>query len=174
MLKMFSTQLSGLFKKISEHNEFSFEDGARLIAQAAVSDGHVYICGFGEMAAVTLEATEGAEPLSFVAPWPGPDEVTGADRLILFSRTSVDAEAVAVARELTERNVPFVAVCTVVDENSAENLTHLADVVIDLKFERGLIPNEAGNRVGYPGAMAGLFAYYGFRFTLEEILADYE
>lgn len=174
MLKMFSTQLSGLFKRIQEGNEFSFEDGARLLAQAVVGDGHVYIYGNGEMAAIAAEATEGAEPLQFVRAWHGIEEVTSADRVVLFTRNSNDEEAVAVGKDLSERGVPFVAVCTVVKEIGEVNMTTLADTVIDLKLERGLVPDEAGNRVGYPAAMAGLFAYYGLRFTLEEILADYE
>ncbi|WP_147535007.1 DUF2529 family protein [Bacillus marasmi] len=174
MLKMFSTQLSGLFKKIQEVNEFSFEDGARLLAQAVVGDGHVYIYGNGEMAAMAAEATEGAEPLKFIRNWRGIEEVTSADRVVLFTRYSNDDAALTVGQELSERGIPFVVVCTVLDDDSIGSITSSADAVIDLKLERGLIPDETGNRVGYPGAMAGLFAYYGLRFTLEEILADYE
>ncbi|MFL6556676.1 MAG: DUF2529 family protein, partial [Bacillus sp. (in: firmicutes)] len=33
MLKMFTTQLTGMFKRIEEKEEYSFEDGARLLAQ---------------------------------------------------------------------------------------------------------------------------------------------
>jgi uncharacterized phosphosugar-binding protein len=173
MLKMFSTQIIGVFKKIQEHNEFSFEDGARLLAQAVVGDGQVYICGFAEMAAVVAEATEGAEPLSFFKKWNDVEEVTGADRVLLFSRFSNDANAMEVARSLAELGVPVVAVCTVVEE-AQEHIGNFADVVIDLKLVRGLLPDEHGNRVGLPNAMAGLFAYYGLKFTLEEFLEDIE
>ena len=34
MLKMFTTQLSGLFNRIFDKEELSIEDGARLLAQA--------------------------------------------------------------------------------------------------------------------------------------------
>lgn len=172
MLKMFSTQLSGLFKKIQEQNEFELEDGARLLAQAAVGDGAIYIYGVAEMAAVSAEATEGAEPLPFVKKWNGVEKVTSADRVILFSRFSNDAEAIQLAGRLGERGIPFVAVCTVVDD-AAENVGELADVVIDLKLSKGLLPSETGNRVGFPTAMAGLFVYYALKFTLEEILEDF-
>ena len=46
-----------------EKEEFNIEDGARLLAQAAVGDGTIYIHGFGEMDGVTKEALEGVEPL---------------------------------------------------------------------------------------------------------------
>ena len=63
MLKMFSTQLTGLFMRIADKEEFQFEDGARLLAQAAVGHGAIYFKGFGEMRGVEFEAIEGAEPL---------------------------------------------------------------------------------------------------------------
>jgi hypothetical protein len=50
----------------------------------------------------------------------------------------------------------------------------LADVHIDLRIQRGLIPDETGNRYGYPTLIAALFAYYGIKFTLEEIIKEYE
>ena len=63
MLKIFSTQINGLFKKVMEKEEFNIEDAARLLAQAAVGDGTIYIHGFGEMDGVTTEALKGIEPL---------------------------------------------------------------------------------------------------------------
>ena len=63
MLKMFSTQLTGLFKSIMEKEEFNIEDAARLLTQAAVGEGTIYIYGFGEMEGVTNEALQGIEPL---------------------------------------------------------------------------------------------------------------
>lgn len=137
MLKMFSTQLAGLFKRIQEQNEFSFEDGARLLAQsAASSDGAIYICGFGEMAAVEAEACCGAEPLSFAKKWDGVQEVTEADRVVMFSRFSNDCDAVALAQSLVAQGIPFVAVSTDVtaagltDQSDFVDLTKLADVLL--------------------------------------------
>lgn len=204
MLKMFSTQLTHLFKKIQEQNEFAIEDGARLLAQSAVSDGVVFIRGFREMSAVESEAFDGAEPFSkAVKKMSNLAEVTPADRVILFSRFSNDAGAVYVAKNLAAQGIPFVAVCTVVDNEDevvaevsdneifgvgvqaqiasrqgdsgdSADLADFADVLIDLQLKKGLLPDETGNRVGYPGAMAGLFVYHALKFTLDEILADFE
>ncbi|GHH97946.1 DUF2529 domain-containing protein [Neobacillus kokaensis] len=175
MLKMFTTQLTGLFKKIADHEEFSFEDGARLLAQAAAGDGSIYIYGIGEMKAVEFEALEGAEPLhsakrldlGIVS------ELTDADRVIIFARNSVDEEAVQAARALQEKNIPIVAVSTVIDAADG-GLADTADVHIDLALKKGLIPDDFGGRIGYPSSMAALFVYYGLKFTIDEILAEYE
>lgn len=176
MLKMFSTQVSGLFKRIQEQNEFALEDGARLLAQACIGDGTIYLCGIGEMAAVEAEAVRGAEPLPYVKNWDDIQVVKPEDRVLLFSRFSSDPEAVELAKNLAERGVPFVAASTVkgiAEGSNSGDMTDFADVHIDLKLPIGLLPDDTGNRVGYPGAMAGLFVYQALKFTLEEILADF-
>jgi hypothetical protein len=132
------------------------------------------------MAAVEAEACCGAEPLSFLQKWVGVHEVTEADRVVMFSRFSNDGDAVALAQSLVAQGIPFVAVSTDVtaaglaDQTDLVDLTKLADVFIDLKLSKGLLPDETGNRVGYPAAMAGLFVFHGLKFTLEEILADFD
>lgn len=173
MLKMFSTQLAGLIKRIQEQNEFAFEDGARLIAQAAVGAGNIYIYGENEMNAIMAEAKDSAEPFTNIRQWDGKDEtLTVADRVIIFSRFSDDPSAVKAGKWLLKEHIPFVAVSTHLG-NEGENLAKLADVHIDLQLKKALLPDEEGNRFGYPASMAALFAYYGLTFTLKEILADY-
>lgn len=175
MLKMFTTQLTGLFKRISEKEEFSFEDGARLLAQGPIGDGSIYIFGKNEMKAVEFEALEGAEPFKWAKHLAesGVAELSAADRVLLFSRTSAEEEAVKLAGQLQEKGILFVAVSTVV-EGSDNGLADLADVHIDLGLKQGLLPDDFGNRYGYPSPMAALFVYYGLKFTIEEMLAEYD
>jgi hypothetical protein len=167
LLKMFTTQLTGLFKKINEKEEFSFEDGSRLLAQGQT----IYLLGYREMKAVEFEALEGAEPLKGAKILTNLDEVTSADRVLLFTRTSADEEAVELAQELQDKGVPFVAVSTIVPDGK---LADFADVHIHLQLTKGLLPDDFGNRYGYPASMAALFVYYGLKFTIDEILAEYE
>jgi hypothetical protein len=174
MLKMFATQLTGLFKRIQEKEEFAFEDAARLIAQAAVSEGSIYLYGVSEMEAVVLEATVGSEPMQFAKPFPAEtSEILDSDRAIIVTRFSTDPEALACAQQLRDAGVPFVALATKM-ESSGEDLFDLADVSLNLQLTKGLLPDEMGNRFGFPTAMAGLFAYYGLKFTFDEILEEYE
>ncbi|WP_342433610.1 DUF2529 domain-containing protein [Neobacillus sp. FSL H8-0543] len=170
MLKMFTTQLTGLFKRIEEKEEFSFEDGARLLAQAPVGDGSIYIFGTNEMKAIAHEALEGAEPFANAKLFTAIDELTIADRVLLFTRTSSDKKAIELAAQLQEKEVPFVAVSTDTDGQ----LTGLADVHINLRLTKALLPDDSGNRYGYPSLMAALFVYYGLKFTIDEILAEYD
>ena len=173
MLKMFATQLSGVFKRLEEKEEFSFEDGARLLAQGPAGDGSIYILGLGEMKAIEAEALDGAEPLKHSRAFARVEELTVADRVLVVTRFSDDAEAVAVARQLQEKGILFVGISTVREESEA-GLDELADVHINLALKKGLLPDDFGGRFGFPSSMAGLFAYYGLKFIIEDILAEYE
>ncbi|UII55769.1 DUF2529 domain-containing protein [Cytobacillus spongiae] len=176
MLKMFSTQLSGMFKRLHEKEEFSIEDGARLLAQAAVGEGKIYIYGDKEMAGVMFEATEGAEPIVQGFAWTDQvsiEKMDIADRVLILSRYSNDTAPVGIGKALREKGIPFVSISTHMD-TLEESLQSLADVAIDLKLLKGLLPDDEGNRFGYPSLMAGLFVYYGIKFTIDEIIAEYE
>jgi len=177
LLKMFSTQLSGLFNRLHEKQEFSIEDGARLLAQAAAGEGTIYLYGAGEMGAVPLEALYGAEPLKGAALLQADQAsaVTSADRVLIVTRQSIDPEAVRLAQALHDKGLSFVAISTVVKSDEAvSGLETLADVHIDLKITKGMLPDDFGNRFGQPTSMAALFIYYGLKFTIDEIIAEYE
>lgn len=172
MLKIFSTQVNHLFKKIIEKESFNIEDAARLLAQAVVGDGTIYIHGFNEMDGVTKEALKGIEPLLKAKAFEPNIVLTHEDRFLLFSRYSTDKEAIQLAQTLKQEGIPFVAVSTIV-QSDTDSLKTLADVHIDLQVERGLLPKEDGNRTGYPTLLVALFAYFGIKFTIEEILQEY-
>ena len=172
---MFATQLNGLFKKIQESQMESIEDGARLLSQASIAEGTIYVCGTNEMAAVSHEATMGSEPLSHCTTL-HPDEsfelIGNMDRVLLITRYSSDPQALQLAKQLSDKQIPFVAISTHMGE-APLSLVDLADVHIDLQLKKGLLPDDVGERFGYPSSMAALYVYYGLKFTIEEILAEY-
>lgn len=172
MLKMFTTQLSGLLSRIHEQNEFAIEDSARLLAQSLVGEGSLYLYGNHEMEAISAEAFAGAEPFKEMRKWDGVQDLTISDRVIIFSRFSHEQMAVQAGKLLLEKGIPFVAVSSHI-ENGEENLTQLADVHIDLLLKKPLLPDDEGNRYGYPASIAALYVYHAVTFTIREILDDY-
>ncbi|WP_078378594.1 DUF2529 domain-containing protein [Sutcliffiella halmapala] len=176
MLKIFTTQLQGVFKGIASNEDFLLEDGARLLSQAAVGDGQIYIHGVKEMKAVEAEATEGAEPLPKALPLSSLEsyhDITNIDRALIVSRFSTDEEAVSTAKALQELGIEIVAISTLVDSsNETESLDTIADVHIDMKLKKPLIPGDDGVRFGYPSSMTALYVYYGLAFTIKEILEE--
>lgn len=175
MLKMFTTQLTGLLKRIQDKEDLSLEDGARLLAQALIGDGHIFIFAEGELAAVQAEAIQSCEPLKQARVLEGLEQigdVTEADRVLIIARTSHDDRAVAIGKALEERGIPFVSVATV-DEGTGDALEKFAHVHIDLHLKKGLLPDEEGNRYGYPASIAALYVYYGLKLTIDEIMEEY-
>lgn len=174
MLKMFSTQLMGVFNRLQSQEDMMMEDSARLLAQAVVGDGKIFIFATQEMKAVAFEATESGEPLKNSWIWTdNQQDLSETDRFIIVTRYSTDEEAVEIGKQLTAKGIPFVAISTHLS-NGQENLVDLADVHMDLKLVKGLLPDEDGNRFGYPASMAALFVYYGIKFIMDEILSEYE
>ncbi len=105
MLKIFSTQLSGYFSRVSQKEEMNIEDSARLLAQALVGEGFIYLHGTNEMDGVVAEALFGAEPMKQAKRLfeDGKEvEVTSADRVLLISRFSTDEEVVAIAKNFKQ------------------------------------------------------------------------
>lgn len=175
MLKIFTTQLQGVFGRIGGDGDFGFEDGARLLAQAVVGDGRIYIHGVKEMKAVEFEATEGAEPLpkaTLLSDLDSYHDLNDTDRVLIVSRFSTDEEAIETAKALKELEIEIVAISTVMPDEGAETLDSIADVHIDMKLKKPLIPGDDGERFGFPSSMAGLYAYYGLAFTIKEILEE--
>jgi hypothetical protein len=174
MIKMFTTQLSGLFKRISEKQEFEIEDAARLLAQAAVGQGSIYIKAFGEMEAVTAEALYGAEPLPSVKKFDESAVLTEADRVLVVTRLSSDEEAVGFAERLAADGVSFVGISGVTAESDG-GLDTLADFHLDTKVIKGILPGEEiGERVCMPTSMAALYIYFALGFVIREMLEEYE
>lgn len=177
MIKMFTTQLMGLLKKMSENEDYLVEDGARLLAQAAIGkETSIYIYASNEMTAVQAEALYGYEPLQNAKSLIDDNDLsilTEADRVLLVTRYSNDPNAVKLALELSARGIPFVSISTAVN-SELEDLTSLADIHIDLMLTKGLLPNEDGTRFGFPFSIVALYAYYMLKLTINEMLAEYE
>ncbi|MBM7704081.1 DUF2529 domain-containing protein [Metabacillus iocasae] len=174
MLKIFTTQLMGLLKRIDEKEEFTIEDGARILAQAAVGDGSIFIYGAGEMEAVTLEATVSEEPLPYAKPFTSFDELTSVDRVLLVSRFSTNETVIEMAKQLQEKGISTVSIGAVPKEIERESVHTLTDVHIDTKLLKALIPGEDGMRFGFPAVITALYAYYGLAFTMKEMVEEYE
>lgn len=175
MLKIFSTQLSGYFTRISQTEEMNIEDSARLLAQALVGDGIVYLHGIQEMEGVVLEALHGAESLKQAKRLienGNQADVTSADRVLLISRFSTDEDIISLAKKLQEEGHSIVGISAI--QNGDVSLEQFTDVHIDTKLLKGLIPDDEGNRYGFPSLILSLFAYHGLKFTIDEMINEYE
>ncbi|MEG0261286.1 MAG: DUF2529 family protein [Lysinibacillus sp.] len=169
MSKILTTQLSGLLQRIIQSEEEAIEETARLLAQGAIGQGHVYFACFGEMQAVETNAIFGAERFAKLKLWTSETVLGDADRVCIFTRSSEDAEALALAAQLNDTFIPFAAVsCEVA--NADNRLANLAYTYISTRVRGGLIPNDLGERIVIPHTMAALFIYEAIKIAYDEML----
>ncbi len=171
IVKMLTTQISGLLQRIAGNGEESIEETARLLAQATIGEGRVIVAGFGEMAAVTATALHGAEPLSGAIPYEKGMEFAAADRIWLLTRSATDAPALELARLLAKRFIPFAALSAEKPDTSNE-LKDLAYTYISTGLTRGLLPGDDGERIVRPHALAALFVYEAVKIAYDEMILD--
>ncbi len=176
-MKIFTTQLTGHFNRILEQEEMNIEDSARLLAQALVGDGKIYIYGHKELHGVVLEALNGSEALtrtkSLLDDKGVIRDITPEDRVLLFSYRSTDEEAISCAKQLSEKGIQTVGVSALI-KNAESSLNQYTDLHIDSKLRQPLIPGDDGERYGYPAMMTALYVYYALSFTMKEILNENE
>ncbi|WP_368503071.1 DUF2529 domain-containing protein [Alkalihalophilus sp. As8PL] len=172
MIPIFTTQLMGRIKAVREKEE-EFEDAARLMAQALVGDGTVYVYGTRELRGITSEVEYGTDRDESIKALTQENlnELTTADRVMLFSPFTNDDEACRLATKLHVQGVPFAAISNFYDEQDAAY--SLADVHIDFESDIGLVPDEEGKRSGYPTSIIGLYTYFCLLLTIKEIMSEY-
>jgi hypothetical protein len=173
MLKIFSTQVSGLLKTISDKEEQSIEESSRLLAQTVLSEGTVYFKGFNEMEAIVSEALYGENKFRCGEKFTdgSMDGLMSVDSVVVVSRYQDDKEAMALCKKVKET-----ADCHVIligGRKKDADTDSVADILIDTKAVRGLVPLDDGSRLGFPSGLTGLFAYYALFLTTEEILEEY-
>jgi uncharacterized phosphosugar-binding protein len=174
LLKIFTTQLTGVFKKIADEEELQFEDASRLLAQSILSESTIYFYGVKEFEAITLEAVHGEDVLKNTMNLKDLStygELTPQDIVVIATRYSTDEVAVNLARKLAEQGVTTVGISSVLDGELS--LAEVVEVHIDLKEINRLVPLTFERRIGYPIIMAGLYAYFGLYLTTSEILSEY-
>jgi uncharacterized phosphosugar-binding protein len=177
MMKIFTTQLTGHLNRILDQEELSIEDSARLLAQALIGEGTIYIYGYKELHGVVLEALSSSEPLnraeSLLDNNGQVKKLSPEDRVLLFTYCSTDEEATSIAKSLSDQGIQTVGVSALI-KNADSGLDSITDLHIDAKLRQPLIPGDDGVRYGYPALMTSLYVYYAISFTIKEILNEYE
>ncbi|GAF64348.1 hypothetical protein BTS2_1241 [Bacillus sp. TS-2] len=180
MLQIFTTQLQGLLKKLKDSQEEAIEDGARLLAQATINSANIYMYGEKEMKAVVAEALYGEDSftntkaLHFTEQHRenALEEIGSFDRVVVITRSSKDTVANDLAQQLAEKQIPYIAICTIEDLDDV--LVNNADVTINLQVHKALVPMDDGTRIGYPTSLIALYTYFCLSLTLNEIMSELE
>jgi len=80
-----------------------------------------------------------------------------------------DEEALVLAQKLNTQFIPFAAIAS--EAASGDNpLADLAYTYVSTRIKGGLIPNDLGQRIVVPHALAGLFVYEAVKIAYDEML----
>lgn len=172
-MKILTTQLTGLFQRISQSEEEAIEETARLLAQASVGEGKIYFACFDELQSVEHNAFHGSENFTNLAKWTPDTVITDVDRVCIFTKNCQNEEALTLAKKLSEEFIPFAAVSS--EKADEENpLSELAYTYISMKIKGGILPHptKLGERVVVPHLMASLFIYEAIKLSYDEIIDD--
>lgn len=170
IMKMLTTQISGLFQRIAGNNEEAIEETARLLAQATIGEGEVIFAGFGELDVVGAVALNGVEPFIGAIRYEKELEIGTEDRVWIMTTSADDVRALELAHALSNKFIPFAAIATEKAEDNA--LFDLASTYISTGLTKGLLPGDNGERIVQPHVLANLFIYEAVKMAYNEMLAD--
>ncbi|WP_040606764.1 DUF2529 family protein [Salsuginibacillus kocurii] len=170
---MFTTQLQAVFQKI-QNDEEALEDSARLLAQATVGEGTIYITGSGptkELAKLALTIKESPKDVTWLEPGEALPIFHPADRVLLFSGDEDEDEMTHYAQSIYKTEVPFISIGSFQPEVPAQEGV-LEPVHLPTYVKGGLVPDEEGTRHGHPGELAALYAYQLLLLVLQEMIEE--
>lgn len=169
-MKMLTTQLTGLLQRIASSQEEPIEETSRLLAQAAVGEGMIYLATFGEMNAVFSNAqASGLFPR--LQQWTPGTKVTSADRVWIITPHCHDAQVLKLSHSLADSFIPFSLMATEKAE-ATDGLSDLAYTYISLGFSKGLLPTDTGERIVLPYAFSALFVYEAVLMAVREMVGE--
>lgn len=163
MLKIFNTQLNGIFKKI-DMQEAELDIAGRLLAQAVVGEGKIYVKGFGDLKFFEEFAANSKENLFDAAVYISDALVDGTDRILVMS-DAYDESTAEFVDSLEARDIDYVLVCNKHEDIRSMNF-------IDLSTPRALVPTEDFSRIITPHMMAMNYIYYAIYSVMHEMLIE--
>ncbi len=165
-MKIFTTQLIGLLRKVEQEEHFAIDETARLLAQSAMGDGgRVILYGTDELDAVVTRALLGAEPMQRAVRYEEGMTFEKTDRVFLMGRYANDERLLTIAQQLFDSFIPFAAMTATLpgDDNVLETLAY---TYICTHTPEGFVPTDDGQRIGRPHALLATF-------VLEAIMMQY-
>lgn len=172
-MKMYITQLRGVFETISRDNEEALEETGRRLAQSLVSGGKIYVHGWSDFSSVVHEAT--ASPNALPGIQPLFDEkgqraaLSEQDTVLLFTPTGFEDEALNLAQTSRPLEVVLIGVSF---KNESPSFEEAWDVHLTLPPAEPLIPFTDTKKMGVPSSLAALFLYQLIFFSAMEILEE--
>ncbi|TDL95419.1 DUF2529 family protein [Macrococcus carouselicus] len=165
MIKILGTQLNGIFQKINAQ-ETEIDIAARLLSQAIIGQGTVYVKGFGDLRYFEEFITAGDEKLPDSERMITESVLDKTDRVLIMA-DHYDEAVIEYITDLAENDIDYVLVCNKDERIDSMNF-------IDLSTPRAIVPTEDFSRIITPHVMAMNYIYYILFATIKEMLDEEE
>ncbi|AXF56403.1 DUF2529 family protein [Salicibibacter kimchii] len=171
MIKSYTTQLQHVFQTIAKQDE-AIADSARLLAQALVGEGNIYLLANERFSALadTLVQNEDTPKRIQRMSRKQKEALSAADRMLVLSDGTETKEDASYLQGLLQAHIPIV---------------FLGPGHPNLSFEEGMeepmgittpsspiVPAPDGSKRGYPTEIAIIYAYQAMMFELSEMIAE--
>ncbi len=171
-MKMYITQLRGVFENLSELNDEPIEETGRRLAQTIVSGGTIYVHGIGPFTSMVEEITNSANALPSTKLWERGKEAqkppSNMDTLLLLISKDKQTEALQFLPDTDSQVIGILQGF----EAIPDRLNNQLDVQLTLPDSGALIPFNDSQKIGDPIAFAQLFLYHLIYFSTMEILDE--
>lgn len=163
MIKIFNTQLNGIFNEINAQEE-ELDIASRLLAQAVAGEGKIYVKGFGDLKYFEDFTTMSEEALFEAEKLITESVIDRTDRVLIMADYYDDAVKEYI-EDFEQKDIDYVLVCNKNDAVTSRNF-------IDLCTPRAIVPAEDFSRIITPHVMAMNYIYYIIYAGMKELLDE--
>jgi len=169
MLKILATQFNGKLQTLAKQEDELF-DVVRLLAQALVGEGKVYVHAFGELEGLYPMLAEGPDQMKRVTKVKDHKTLHAVDRVLVFTPDTERSDLHAALARYDAWHTPY----SIVTLGQATETLERSIAPLALKFQKGLLPAEDGSRHGLPSLALCAFLLTHILTQLHEMTEEWE
>ncbi|QQK81673.1 DUF2529 family protein [Salicibibacter cibi] len=171
MIKSYTTQLQHVFHTIGKQEE-AIADGARLLAQALVGEGTIYVIANKRFSALADTMVQNKDTPKRIQRMTQQQKkaLTTADRMLVLSEGTETKEELLHLQDLLQAHIPIVFLGPGSPGLSFEE--GMEEPMVITTPSSPIVPAPDGNKCGYPTEIAIIYAYQAMMFELSEMIAD--
>ncbi len=170
-MKIFATQLQGIFQSIATKQEEAFEDASRLLLQAVSGTGTLYVAAVPPLKGTAYSLCSHPDaPEGIVYTDSIPGDMQETDRLLLLA-DSKDSNEISSWHKTAAQAA---ASSVMIGPDSGKDQIELdpLDVWLSTFVRGGLVPSDTGEKHGDPTALAALFTGQLLFLYMQEMLEE--
>jgi hypothetical protein len=169
MMKILDTHFNGKLQTLAKQEDELY-DVVRLLSQALVGEGTVYVDAYGECEGLHPMLSEGPDQMKRVTKIKDRKTLHAVDRVLIITPDTERSDLLASLARYDAWHTPY-AIVTLSDvaETLERSIAPLA-----LKFNKGLLPAEDGSRHGLPSLALCAFLLTHILTQLQEMTEEWD